>query len=536
MNWTKIGSSQENLVKPPQPSPQSRKRPCSVASGWRRVSNVIPLIPPPRRTRNSPISPSEAATELLRRRAIRRSLAAFAQAVGFTPAPHHLLLIRDLEALEAGKIETLIVEMPPGSAKSTYVNYLFPAWFMARNRDRNVLTASHSTELAERWGRKTRNLVTEQSIALNLSLSQDSTAAYRWSTSHGGEYYAVGVGVGIAGYRADLGVIDDPFGSREDAQSRKIRQTRWEWYTDDFSSRLKPGACRVIMHTRWHDDDLAGRVKRQLAALGRSYISLTLPAEAEAHDPLGRQPGEMLWDEPEGYNYGAFLRARKEESDSRTWASLYQQNPVPDEGDFFKSEWLHPVNNMPPREGLRLYGASDYAVTAQGGDYTVHVVFGVDYDGNVYLVDLWRGQTSSDFWIEAWCDLVKRWRPMGWAEETGQIRAGVGPFRDKLARERHAYVAREVFPTRGDKGIRAQSFRGLIATRGLRYLANAPWRSELENELLRFPAGVHDDIVDACGLFGQLWDKVNSAERPKVDKAAVSGYRSMGARVEPLSV
>lgn len=472
----------------------------------------------------------------MRRRAARASLTEFARLAGYEPAPHHKLLIRDLEALARGDIETLVVEMPPGSAKSTYVNFLFPAWFLARNQDHNVLTASHSAELAERWGRKTRNLIATTTNVLGMGLSGDSQAAYRWATSGGGEYYAVGVGVGIAGFRADLGIIDDPFGSREDAESKRIRENRWQWYIDDFSARLKPGARRVIMHTRWHDDDLAGRVKRQLAELQRPHIVLTLPAEAEEFDPLGRKPGELLWDDPAGYDYGAFLRARRQESDIRTWASLYQQKPVPDEGDYFKAAWLIPVEHTPPATEMRIFGGSDYAVTSDGGDYTVHAVLGVDYDGNPYLLDVWRRQASSDEWIDAWCDLVRRWRPMGWAEEQGQIRSGVGPFLERRARELKAHVAREQFPTRGDKAVRAQSFRGLIATRGLRIPAAAPWRADVETELLRFPAGVHDDIVDALGLIGQLLDRINAPQRPKAEPQKQVGYRPAGPRtVQPKS-
>lgn len=446
-------------------------------------------------------------------RRIRASLTEFARASGYEPAEHHRLLICELEALERGDTDTLIVEMPPGSAKSTYVNFLFPAWFISRHPDQNVITASHSTELAERWGRKTRNLLTISSLALNVSLSSDNQAAGRWATAKGGEYYAVGVGVGIAGFRADLGIIDDPFGSREDAESKPIRDKRWEWYIDDFNGRLKPNAKRVIMHTRWHDDDLAARVKRQLKALGFPARVLTVPAEALPNDPLGRSVGTMLWDDPDGYDYGSFLRKRKLESDARTWASLYQQNPVPDDGQYFKKEWFQPVDKLPPLKQLRLYGASDYAVTSDGGDYTVHGIVGIDYDDNPWLCDVWRKQAASDEWVEAWCDLVLKWKPTEWAEETGQIKSGVGPFLDQRSRERHAYCVRTPFPTRGDKAVRAQSIRGRIAQRGLRYPANAPWAADVIGELLRFPFGVNDDVGDMLGLIGQLLDKVYAPQR-----------------------
>ncbi|MGO9430910.1 phage terminase large subunit [Rhodoblastus sp.] len=186
----------------------------------------------------------------------------------------------------------------------------------------------------------------------------------------------------------------------------------------------------------------------------------------------------------------------------------------PAAGLFFRQEWFIPVDNIPPRDSLRVYGGSDYAVTASGGDYTVHAVIGLDADGNPWLLDLWRKQASSDEWVVALCDLVRKWRPMAWAEETGQIKSGVGPFLEREMRERRAYTAREQFPTKGDKAVRAQSFRGLIATRGLRIPANAEWRASFESELYQFPTGVHDDQVDAMGLVFQLLDKMLEGPKP----------------------
>jgi predicted phage terminase large subunit-like protein len=172
------------------------------------------------------------------------------------------------------------------------------------------------------------------------------------------------------------------------------------------------------------------------------------------------------------------------------------------------------------RDTLRVYGASDYAVTADGGDYTVHVVVGLDPEGCMYLLDLWRKQVASDEWIEAFCDLVKEWKPIEWAEETGQIKVGVGPFLDRRQRERQAWVYRRQFPTRGDKAVRAQSIRGRMALQGLYVPTNADWLSDFRTELLSFPAGKHDDQVDALGLVGQLLDTtVHSNKLPKAPVA-----------------
>jgi predicted phage terminase large subunit-like protein len=154
----------------------------------------------------------------------------------------------------------------------------------------------------------------------------------------------------------------------------------------------------------------------------------------------------------------------------------------------------------------------------------VHIVVGVDPEGRMYLLDLWRKQTSSDIWIEAFCSLVKEWKPREWAEEQGQIKAGVGPFIDRMQRERTAWVYRREFPTRGDNAVRAQSIRGRMALDGLYVPHNASWLSDFRSELLSFPAGNHDDIVDALGLIGQLLDYMaEGTPRPMASNAPPGG-------------
>lgn len=402
--------------------------------------------------------------------------------------------------------------MPPGSAKSTYASVLFPPWLMQKQPQANILAASHTTELAEKWGRRVRNIVNEHSIELGISPSPDSQAAGRWALTSGAEYYAAGVGTGIAGFRAKFGLIDDPIRSRQDADSELIRDRIWDWYINDFRTRLVPGAAEILIQTRWHEDDLAGR------ALNHSkWHVISLPALADdKHDPLGRDIGEPLWDDDE-YGYGDQLRELAKSTPARTWSALYQQRPAPEEGDYFKAEWLKPytAQQKPAKSTLRVYGGSDYAVTADGGDYTVHAVVGLDPEGKPWLLDLWRKQTASDKWVEALADLILEHKPMGWAEEQGQIKSGVGPFLERRLRERRAYVAREQFPTRGDKAIRAQSMRSLMASEGLHVPIDAPWYADFRAELLSFPAGKHDDIVDALGLVGQLLDRMLAGTKPK---------------------
>lgn len=451
--------------------------------------------------------------------------------MGFEPAAHHLLIIHELERVCRGDTDNLLIFAPPGSAKSTYVTQLFIAWYLSNHPDHKVLFATHSVEFAERWGRRIRGDLQENALILGVEPDQTNQAAARWALKSGGELYGVGAGVGISGFRADLGLIDDPFGSREDAWSETVREKRWEWYISDFSARLKPNARRVIMHTRWHEEDIAGRVLEQIERGIVNARVVCIPAIAVENDVLGRQVGTYLWDDPEGYDYGKYLRQRQREETPMMWSALYQQAPAPEDGDYFKADWLKPYDKAPARDTMRVYGGSDYAVTMDGGDFTVHAVVGLDPEGRMYLLDLYRQQASSDAWIESFCDLVKEWKPMGWAEEQGQIKAGIGPFLDRRQRERKAYCAREAFPTRGDKAVRAQSIRGRMALEGLYVPVNASWYPAFRAELLSFPAGKHDDQVDALGLVGQLLDHMLAGVKAKVPEKPKnpSGYAQKSA-------
>jgi predicted phage terminase large subunit-like protein len=467
--------------------------------------------------------------EKRQRIAVKRSLTEWCRFNSFEPAAHHRIIIRELEAVARGETDRLALFLPPGSAKSTYASVLFPPWFLSGRPDASIIEASHTAELAERWGRRVRGLVAENALTLGVGVSGASSAAGRWETDKGGEYFAAGVGGSVTGRRADLAIIDDPLRGREDADSKLIRDKQWDWWKFDLATRLKPRAAVILIQTRWHEDDLAGRI---LAEEGDRWRVLSLPMEATKNDdPLGRALGEPLW--PEWFDDRMRADAKR---DARVWSALYQQEPTPDEGAYFKAEWIISVDRIPPLSTMRVYGGSDYAVTSDGGDYTVHAVVGLDPEGNLYLLDLWRRQAASDEWVEAWCDLVTKWRPMEWAEETGQIKSGVGPFLDRRARERRAYCVRTQFPTRGDKAVRAQSMRGRMALGGLRVLASAPWRADFVSELLRFPAGVHDDQVDALGLVGQLLDKMLAGVAPKSDSAPKrSGYSPISTRSRGVS-
>ena len=408
--------------------------------------------------------------------------------------------------MERGEIDRLMLLVPPRHGKSELASRRFPAWYLGRHPDRQFISASASATLAEDFGRDVRNLISSQEYAQvfpNTVLAEDAQARGRWSTQAGGSYFAVGVGGHVMGRGGNVVLIDDPFGSMSDARSDLVRKETHEWYGGSIYNRLeKPGAIVIIAH-RMHTDDLSGRLLAQQAAGGDRWTVVELQAVSPS--------GEALW--AEKFDAPALARIKANVS-PQDWSALYQQQPTAEEGSFFKDAWLRPYVGDTPKH-LSVYGGSDFAVTSDSGDYTCHIVLGLDHLGRMYLLDLWRRQADPREWTESYCDLVLKWRPAFWALERGQITSGAGPYLDRRSIERKAWIQRELFSTRHDKATRASSIRGRMAQIGLYVPIDAVWLSDLRAELLSFPHGRHDDQVDALGLVGQLLDKFQSAYVPK---------------------
>ncbi|MBX3703983.1 MAG: phage terminase large subunit [Steroidobacteraceae bacterium] len=443
---------------------------------------------------NSPLSPSAAASELLRRRAARKGLVAFAKYTNpaYRPAPHHHLIAGKLEAVARGEIARLMILMPPRHGKSELASRRFPAWALGDRPDLDIIAASYSSDLATDFGREVRNIVgsPEYAALFQTRLAVDSQAANRWHTNDGGMYVAAGVGTSITGRGANIFLIDDPFKDREDADSEIRRKRVWDWYTSTAYTRLAPGGAIIVINTRWHDDDLSGRLLAEAENGGDQWDVLSLPAiDAD---------GQALW--PEWYPLERLEQIRAV-LPARDWNALYQQEPVPDEGEFFKAAWFSDYGELPER--LNVYGASDYAVTADGGDYTEHGIFGVDSQENVYVLDWWYGQTASDTWIERQCDLIIAHTPGCWFGESGVIRRAVEPFLVRRMEQRRAHCRIEWLPSIADKPTRARSIQALASMGKVFLPKNAPWKGRVLNQLMRFPAGKNDDAVDVCGLVGR---------------------------------
>lgn len=314
----------------------------------------------------------------------------------YVPALHHRIIIDRLEDLEAGReyegrlLDRLMILAPPGSAKSTYASVIFPAWFHGRNPTKDIIGGSQTQDLADRFGRRTRNLVGSQihQHVFGSGLAPDQRAAGAWTTAKGGEYKAVGVAP-FAGRRADLAICDDLIRGRKDADSPTVRESTWQWILGDLRPRLKPRAKWVYITTRWHQDDPAGRMLPEnwngqsgwvKAKDGEwwyvlSFVAIVETPEEEEYDPLGRKIGDIIW--PEWFT-PKMLRQERRSQGMRNWNALYQQKPKDDEGGILKRshwrKWIH--DKMPKFE----YVISVYDTAMEEGeenDYSARTSWGV---------------------------------------------------------------------------------------------------------------------------------------------------------------
>lgn len=434
-----------------------------------------------------------------------------------------------LDRVNTGEIARLMVFMPPGSAKSNYGTIKFPAYYLGRNHKHGVISASYNDTLAESFGRKVRNLVGTDAYraVFPVRLADDSKAKGEWETSEGGFYYACGVGSGVTGRRADLIVIDDPVKSREEADSETMRAKTWDWFVSDIRTRGKPGHKIVIIQTRWHEDDLSGRILPEnwdgrsgwvKSRTDENWYVLSLPACAGEDDPLGREPGEWLWADyytPEHWRMTKATQTRPP-ADIRNWNSLYQQQPTTEQGTYFQRDWFKRYSHAPNE--LNVYLTGDFAISEEAtADYTELGVWGVDNHEKVYVLDWWYGQKDSLEWSDKLLEMMARWRPVTFAGERANIEKSVLPFIEREMRQRGIYSAVEMLSTTGDKAAKARSFQSLQKA-GDVYWPYTDWADRVMQQMLKFPAGKHDDAVDAASVFGRLLAQVWAAAPRKLSK------------------
>lgn len=447
----------------------------------------------------------------------------------------HIKLLQDaLQKVDSGEITRLMLFVPPGGAKSTYASVCFPPWFMGRERRRNVILTTYATGLAKKHGRRARSIVRQPAYGevFNTALSADTSAADEWSLTNENEFMAGGIRSGITGNRADLIVIDDPIKGREEADSQTIRDKTWEEYEASLRTRLKPGGRIVLIQTRWHEDDLAGRILPEdydgetgwiQCRDGDRWYVICIPAQADRDDdPLGRARGEFFW--PEWFPASHWSAPKL---NPRNWAALYQQKPKPDEGSYFMRSWFPRFQFRELPQSVRFYITSDYATKDGSGDWTVHAVWAVDTAMNVWLVALWREQTTSDQWVESLIDLICEYRTKGGGQvkcygESGVIWNSVLPLFNDRCRKRKVAVRVETLSSQGaDKAGRARGFQGMAREGRVRVIDDMSGDVFIE-ELVTFPASRNDDQVDAAAIIGRVIDRVQAPASPNRPQFAES--------------
>jgi predicted phage terminase large subunit-like protein len=438
-----------------------------------------------------PTCPKPDACESALRRGMRGSLITWSTHVmalqGMAPAPHHVAMIRELDGLASGDTRRLMLLLPPGSAKSTYASLLFPAWWMARNPAGAVIAASHTASLAERFGRGVRSLLAEHAPRLGLYMRRDARAAGRFMTDHGGEYFAVGVHGAVIGRRADLALVDDPVSSLAEALNPRAREQLWNWFRSELITRLKPKGQILLVMTRWHPDDIAGRLIEQ-----GGWSVLQLPAFAEADDPLGREPGAALW--PEWEDRSALL-AKQAELGERTFAALFQQAPVLNTGALFDTSRIPVIDRAPVGTAVRAWDLAGSSDILRNPDWTVGLRLLRDTSGRFVVEDIRRvraGPADVAALIRATAELDGQAVTIGLAQDPGQ--AGLFQLAALTTLLSGFRVTSSV--ETGSKVERAQRVASQVRP-GNVSLVRAQWTRAFLDELDLFPSSAKDDQVDA---------------------------------------
>jgi predicted phage terminase large subunit-like protein len=404
------------------------------------------------------------------------------------------------------KSPRLMLFMPPRHGKSTLASIAFPAWHLGRNPKHEFISCSYSGSLAIGFSRKVRGLLREPNYqtAFKTRLNQESQSAEAWLTTEGGGFVAAGVGGGITGKGAHVLVIDDPVKNREDAESANSRENAWDWYTSTAYTRLAPGGGVLVILTRWHDDDLAGRLLLQEAQGGDKWEVVSYPAIAN-EDEKYRKAGEPL--HAARYDVKA-LKGIRGAVGPRDWEALYQQNPVADDGDYFTRDMIKYFQTKDiDMDRMKFYQAWDLAIGQKDrNDYTVGITVGIDQDDNMYVVDLVRGRWDGFDIVEKILDQYELWKPSIVGIERGHIEMALGPFLQKRIRERRLFECyiQELKTGRRDKELRARAVQGRMQQGKVFMPQNEQWTGAFVAELLRFPNGVHDDQVDALSWIGLM--------------------------------
>lgn len=467
-----------------------------------------------------------AQAELAARVLAKRRLIPFTQRINprYDAGWVHQDIARRLERFSddvaKGLSPRLMILMPPRHGKSELASRMFPAWHLGRCPDHEIIACSYNVSLAMSFSRKVKEVLHDPSYqsVFETRLHPDFQANEEWGIAGTrGGYVAAGVGGGITGKGAHCLIIDDPLKNAEEADSAEVREKLWDWYGSTAYTRLAPGGGVLVIQTWWHDDDLAGRLQTAMAedpgadqfelvkypaiAEADEYLDedtdLIVYDECPAHGRLVRRKGEAL--HPQRYDTVKLHQIRKT-IPPRFWAALYQQNPVPDDGAYFLKEHFRRAG-LPSVKRANVFVAFDFAISEKKqNDYTVGVVGLQDEDDVLHVADMVRYKSGDGmFIVESILNLCKKWYSPNLVVgfEDGQIYRAIESLLKKRMRETHFYPSIQVLKPITDKMARARPLQGRMQQGMVSFSDQGDWYDAARAEMLRFPAGVHDDQVDA---------------------------------------
>lgn len=489
---------------------------------------------------------SAATKELVARELCRRSLLSFTRRFtpGYSAGWVHKDICKRLErfirAVEDGKSPRLMISMPPRAGKTQLASKMLPAWALGHHPSWEIIAASYGVSLPVGFSRVVKRVLqnaTYQAIFPDTAVDESAQATTGWLTTEGGGYLPAGVMGPITGRGAHCLILDDLVKDSIEADSEVQRDRVWDWYGSVAKTRLAPGGGIIYIGTRWHDDDISGRLLAQEKELIKGFEqSLGEAVEIEErarlrcelaeidhwevikykavaeHDewlaPTGglaekegegavlvRKKGEAL--HPERFPLSA-LRNLKRSMQPRHWSALYQQNPVPDEGSYFRVGMFRVEEQFDPRD-CAIYAAWDLAIAKhQQADFSVGVVGAMDYAGVLHVLDVIRARMDSMEIVDAILNQAAKYKVHLVGLERGQLELAIQPHLRTQMRKRRVIPAFDntLVPVT-DKLIRARPLQGMMQQGMVVFPKGQPWLDDVRSEFLRFPAGVHDDQVDA---------------------------------------
>jgi predicted phage terminase large subunit-like protein len=423
----------------------------------------------------------------------RASPAALAERISagrWRRAPHLTLLSLYLADIAFGDKRRLLVSMPPRHGKSLLCSFWFPIWYLTIFPENRIILTSYEADFARSWGRKVRDAINEHSSTLRIKLSATAAAANYWELDAGGGMMTAGVGGPITGKGANLLLIDDPIKNHAEAYSETYRKKTWDWWLSTARTRIEPGGSAVVVMTRWHEDDIVGRLKNEMELGGEQWDELKFPAIAEENDVLGRSPGDALW--PARYSAETLLELKP--GNSIVWNGLYQQRPAPSEGNLVKRDWIK-YYDTPPKRFDEMLQSWDLAF--EGGlqnDYVVGQVWG-RLGADCYLLDQIRSQIDFPDTLRAFEALTLRWPKA--RKKLVENKANGAALISTLARKIQGIVP--VNPE-GSKEARLVGVSPVFES-GNVWIPSpklVSWVKAWVEEIVTFPGAANDDQVDGA--------------------------------------